>query len=446
MNEKLIKNTTAYIGENFERKDNVDIYIAGNKVKKIGSNLKIKLKDIEIIDGTDFFITPGFINAHFHPTQQLNRALGVGLSHDQQMDLLHATEKIKKSSDKQTMSYLAVLEGLKSGTTCFYSVGSDIEFQMKPYKEIGIRAACTLIPKDIEAKNKKSKVKAQVWNTQERIDTAESLHKKYHSDLIRVHFGVVNVRYASDELILGMQKLAEKYDTYFHMHASEGDIYVSKVKERTGHTPIEHLHKINALNHRVSLAHMTKLTKKEIEYLAKAEAHVVHCPRANSYVAVGICPVMDLMKSGINVCLGSDAAINNNSNEVRGEAHAAFDKISDSHNRADMIDYKTLFQMLTINGAKAMGLEKEIGTIDKGKKADLVMWSKDDTPFIPGFNHLADLIFTEGGNAHTVLIDGKVVLKNYKSTQFSEKSQIAKAREISERYHKAFKEEVTKHL
>ncbi len=446
MSEKLIKNTTVYVGEDFERRDNVDIYIVGNEIKEIGKNLEVKLKDIETIDGTDFFVTPGFVNAHFHPTQQLNRALGVGFSHDQQMDLLHATDKMKKSSDKQIMSYLAVLEGLKSGTTCFYSVGSDIEFQMKPYKEIGIRAACTLTPKDIEAVSKGEKVKAKVWDTQERIDLAESLHKKYHSDLIRVHFGVVNVRYASDKLILGMQELAEKYDVYFHMHASEGDIYVAKVKERTGDTPVEHLHKIGALNKRVSLAHMTKLTKEEIGYLAKSGSHVVHCPRANSYVSVGVCPVIDLINAGVNVCLGSDAAINNNSNEVRGEAHAAFDKISDKYGKADMIDYKTLFKMLTLNGAKAMGLDEKIGTIEEGKKADLVMWSKNDTPFIPGFNHLADLIFTEGGNAHTVLINGDVVLKNYESTRFNEKDLVKKAREISERYYKAFKEEVHEHL
>jgi len=122
MKDKLIKNTTVYTGENFQREDGVDIYIVGSKIKQIGRGLEKKVKNAEIIDGTNFFITPGFINAHFHPTQQLNRALGVGLSHDQQMDLLHATDKIKKSDDKQIMSYLAVLEGLKAGTTCFYSV------------------------------------------------------------------------------------------------------------------------------------------------------------------------------------------------------------------------------------------------------------------------------------------------------------------------------------
>ena len=285
-----------------------------------------------------------------------------------------------------------------------------------------------------------------MWNTDELLKTSEERHIKYHSDLVRVHFGAVNVRYASDKLILGMQALAEKYNVYFHMHAAEGNVYVEKVKERTGHRPVEHLHKIGALNRRVSLAHMTKLNKQEIEYLAKAGAHVVHCPRANSYVAVGICPVKELLDAGVNVALGSDAAINNNSNEVRGEARAAFDKIADKYERADIIDYLSLFRMLTINGAKAMGLEDKIGTIEVGKKADLVLWSKNDLPFIPGFNHLADLIFTESCRAHTVFINGKKILENYTLATMDEEKLKKEAKKIATKYYDAFKEKVSHHL
>ena len=442
--ETIIKNTTAYVGNNFDRFDNVDILIDKDTIKKIDKN--IKAPKAKKIDGKDFFVTPGFVNAHFHPSQQLNRALGVGLSHDQQMDLLHATDRIKRPTDKYWSSYIAILEGLKAGTTCFYSVGSEIETQVKIYNNLGIRAACTLFPKDIIADEKKHNVRAQTWETEERLKTAEKFHKKYHNDLVGVHFGVVNVRYASDKLILGMQKLAEKYNVYFHMHAAEGNIYVQKVKERTGHRPIEHLYKIGALNHRVSLAHMTKLTKKEIEYLSISGAHVVHCPRANSYVAVGICPVKELLEAKVNVALGSDAAINNNSNEVRGDAHAAFDKIADKYEKANLIDYLTLFRMLTFNGAKAMGLEDQIGTIGVGKKADLVLWNKNDLPFIPGFNYLADLIFTDSCRAHTVLIDGRKVLENYKCVTMDENKLKQEAKKIAERYYSLFNKKVSKHL
>jgi 5-methylthioadenosine/S-adenosylhomocysteine deaminase len=161
----LIRNTTAYLGENFDRHDNIDILIEKNKITRIGK--RIQTNNVKIVDGKDFFVTPGFINAHFHPTQQLNRALGVGLSHDEQMDLLHATDKIKRPSDKYWMSYIAILEGLKAGTTCFQFVGSEIESQIPVFEKLGVRGVGVLIPKDLTAKTKKKEVRAKKWDTNE---------------------------------------------------------------------------------------------------------------------------------------------------------------------------------------------------------------------------------------------------------------------------------------
>ena len=432
----LIENTTIYKGDTFERQDDVNLLIEKGKIVDIAS--KLQVDDAQKIDGRNFFITPGFVNSHFHPSQQLNRALGVGLSHDAQMDLLHATDQIKDTQDAYWLSYIAALEGLKAGTTCFYSVGSNIDTQFEVYKTLGVRAACTLIPKDITHNEKTSDVRARIWETKERLKKAEELHKSFHSELVRVHFGVVNVRYASDQLILGMLELAHKYNVFFQMHAAESNEYVENVLKRTGHRPVEHMFKIGALNERVSLAHAVHLNQHEIEYLADSGAHVIHCPRSNSYVGVGVCPVKDLINSNVNVALGSDAAINNNSNEVRGEAHAAYDKMADKYQDAGVLGYLTLFRMLTINGARAMGIEKSIGTIEIGKRADLVLWSKDDLPFIPGFNHIADLIFTDSCRAHTVFIDGQKVLHNYKSTKVDEYELIKRSRAISDKYYSAF--------
>lgn len=434
----LIQDTTAYIGNRFDRKDHIDIFIDNGKIIAIDQNLLVD--GAELIDGKDFFVTPGFVNGHFHPTQQFNRALGVGFSHDQQMDLLHATDQIKKPEDSYWSSCIAILEGLKAGTTCFYSVGSSIETMLEAYNNMGIRAACTLIPKDIVAVEKDQSVRAQTWFTQERLDKAESLYKNYHSDLVRVHFGAVNVRYASDDLILGMLDLANKYNVGYHMHAAESIEYVESVLKRTGHREVEHLFKIGALNERVSIAHAVQLEPFEIDFLSSSKAHVIHCPRSNSYVGVGICPVKELLDAGVNIALGSDAAINNNSNEVRSEARAAHDKIADKYNKANILDYITLFQMLTINGARAMGLESVIGTIENGKQADLVLWSKDDLPFIPGFNHIADLIFTDSCRAHTVLINGERVLHNYVATKVNEEELKRRARDIADNYLAAFEE------
>ncbi len=440
----IIKGTTAFVGPHFIRRDNVDILVEEGRISKIESNLPIS--EAHVIDGANFFVTPGFINGHFHPSQQLNRALAIGVPHADQMDLLHATDKIKESNSKYWLSLVAILEALKAGTTCFYSVGSEIESQIKAYKTMGLRAACTMIPKDIEATDKPSAIRATTWSTADRIHTAEKLHNQYHGDLVRVHFGVCNDRYASDELIKGMVALSEKYKVGFHMHIAEGDAYVNEVIKRTGHRSVEHLDYLHALNPRVSLAHATKLNDHEIGLIAESGASIVHCPRANAYLAVGTCPVSKLLSAGVNICLGSDAATNNNSNEVRGEAKAAYMNLANHHEQADIVDYVTLFQMLTINGARAMGLSHEIGTLDEGKKADFVMWSKNDLPFIPGNNYIADLIFTDSCRAHTVFVNGEKVLDNYRATLIDEDELIVKARELSANYLRSFEKEVKKHL
>jgi 5-methylthioadenosine/S-adenosylhomocysteine deaminase len=441
----VVKKTTAFVGPRYIRRDKVDILIEGDRIVRLDADLPVPAGS-EVIDGSDFFVTPGFINGHFHPSQQLNRGLAVDVTHAEQMDLLHATDRIKQPEDKYWLGLIAILEGLKAGTTCFYSVGSEIQSQIKAYQALGLRAACTMIPKDIEAPEKSADLRPATWSTADRLQFAEEQHKEYHGDLVRVHFGVCNVRFASDQLIKGMIALSEKYDVGFHMHAAEGDDYVNAVLKRTGHRYIEHLYMIGALGPRVSLAHVTKVVPKEIEYLAETDTSVVHCPRANAFLAVGTCPVKDLLEAGVNVAFGSDAATNNNSNEVRMEALAAHNLIASKYERPDIVDYLTLFQMLTQNGATAMGMAKELGTLEVGKKADLVLWSKNDLPFIPGHNYLADLIFTDSCRAHTVIVNGKKVLEKYRAVLLDESALIEKAREISSRYQQIFEERVKKHL
>jgi 5-methylthioadenosine/S-adenosylhomocysteine deaminase len=440
----LIQNTTAYVGPRFLRQDNLDLLIDGDRIALMGHNLSPT--GHELLDGKDFFVTPGLINCHFHPSQQINRGLAVNVDHAKQMDILHATDRIRDAESKTILAQIAMLEGLKAGTTAFYAVGSDIEAQARSFKELGIRAACSMIPKDIEANHKPKELRAKTWQTEDRLNLAEKLFEQFHSDLVRIHFGACNVRYASGALILGMVKLAEKHNVGYHMHVAEGNEYVNEVIKRTGERSVEHLHSIGALSPRVSLAHATKINDAEIGFLAKTGATIVHCPRANAYNAVGNCPVSKLLDAKVNVALGSDAAINNNSNEVRGEARVAFHNMSVLYERADIISFQTLFAMLTLNGARALCMENELGMIAEGQKADLVLWNKNDLPFIPGHNYLADLIFTESGSAHTILINGKKVLQNYRSTMVDEDALKIKARQASERHRTLFEQEVQKHI
>ncbi len=432
---RAISNTTVYSGADFRKEDRVDLVWEDGIITAVAPGAAAGC--IEVVPGEDFFVTPGFVNAHFHPTQQLNRGLGVGMTHDQQMDLLHMTDSLKNTAEKERLSQLAVLEGLKSGTTCFQVAASDIETQVSVFSSLAVRCALALLPKDLENSEKAENVRARVWKTDERLKTAERLYNSFHSPMCRIHFGACNVRYCSDAMILGMLELAQKYGVGFHMHAAEDEGYVQAVLARTGHRPVEHLHRIGALNSRMSIAHAVKLAPQEIEFLAEANAHVVHCPRSNAYLGVGCCPVVALRDAGVNIALGSDAAINNNSNEVRPEAAAAFFGLSREYQRVDLLSLVELFRMLTVNGARAINAADDFGTLEPGKQADLVLWCKNDIPFIPGHDYLADLIFTDSCRAHSVYIAGNPVLRGYRLVTMDEDELIHDARAISELYSRA---------
>lgn len=427
----VVKNAVVFAGGAFDQLHECDIAIADGRIAHIGS---VQEPSRIVVNGTDQFVTPGFVNAHFHPSQQLNRAISVAHGHDHHMDLLHSSDRVKSEAQTTDLAYIAFLEALRSGTTAFQCVGSNIEVFMPCIEKMGLRACCVPILKDISDHTKGASVRAISHDTEECLQRSENLFDRYHSDLVRVHFGVVNVRYASDDLILGMKELSDRHTVGFHMHAAESTEYVEAVIDRTSRRPIEHLHSLNVLGSQVSLAHCVHLVPEEIEILAQTGTHVTHCPRANSYLGVGCCPVLDLLRARVNVALGTDAAINNNSNEVRAEARAARDKLADQYGHDGLIDHTSLFRMLTTAGAKALGLEDRIGSIEVGKRADMVLWKRTDLPFVPGFNLLSDLLFTDSCRAHSVIIDGRIVMANYKCQLVDEDAIIAQAIRAAHEY------------
>ncbi|MCP5364620.1 MAG: amidohydrolase family protein [Hyphomicrobiales bacterium] len=414
----IIRGCTALLADDFKRADNVDLLIADGVIRAIGPVPDIP--SLEIIDGRDFFVTPGFVNAHFHPSQHINRGLAFGGDFDRHMDLLHAASKQRGPRETYLFSLLAILEGLKAGTTSFYAVGSEIAEPARAFSTMGVRAACAHIPKDLSNHRSSTRVVPKTWETRGSLADAERIHHAFRSDVLRVDFGVANIRYASDALITGMMALARRYETGFHTHAAESAGYQHEVVERTGHREVEHLNALGVLGPRTVLAHAIHVNEREREMLAETGTHVVHCPRANAFLGVGMCPVKAYRTLGINVALGTDAAINNTSNEVRGEAQAAYHKLADQTGDPGIIDEISLFRMLTLNGARAMGLQEQTGSIEIGTAADLVLWRKDEQPFIPGHNLLNDLIFADGCRAHTVLVSGETVLANYRSTRIDE--------------------------
>jgi cytosine/adenosine deaminase-related metal-dependent hydrolase len=211
-----------------------------------------------------------------------------------------------------------------------------------------------------------------------------------------------------------LQRKAFQHHTRLNAHAAEHrqglEAYQQQYQDRT----ITYMHKIGFLSDQLTLVHMTQLNEEEIGYLAQAGTSIAHCPVANAKLADGICPVPQLQKAGINVALGSDASINNNTNHLLNEAYFAGLLHSVHNMQPELLPPRELFRMLTINGAKAMGLERETGTLEVGKKADIALFDLESDAFTPCYDPFSNLIYNAPDvRAHSVMVDGKWVLKNY---------------------------------
>lgn len=445
----LVKNATVKLGSGLQSgfEEGVSLLISEGKINqvqrfKIGEATRTDLSkirdssDLKVIDGSGYIVTPGFVNAHIHPHEGYGRGIGQGLGQDALMDLIHTANKHIDPQGKYLFALQSLIEGLRAGTTTFQMVGGDPEPMHRAAKDLGLRSVSVMMPKDIAASEEHESVRAQAWDTDERLAAAATFHEQNHSELNRVHFGVVNVRYASDALMQGMFSHAEHYDVNYHQHASEGKLYVDFTLARTGMRPLEKLQELGLLQSRTSLTHVTQLTSAEIAAIVESGTQVVHCPRSNSYLGVGTAPVAELKENRVNIALGTDASLNNNSNEIRTEAaHAFFAQAARTENPA-VLTSEELFSMLTINGAQVLGLEEAVGKIAPGYQADLALWDKSASQFKPGFDLTTDFIFTDSLQAERVFVAGEEIYNKKRPLKLDYAAFSAEFNELISRYTK----------
>ena len=428
----VIKNALIIYG--YEQKlIRADLKIESNIISEIG---KINDTSDKVIDGTNFLISPGLVNSHIHLSQTLNKGVADDRSVNELLHILHSLDYVKTSEDRYWPSLLAALEAVKTGTTSLYCVGSNINYDVKAIQKIGLRAAITPVPKDDWQGPGQQPQKKKLKEIKKYF---EYTYKNFNSDMIHIHFGTAAVRSASDDLLLTIKEYAEKFNTRIHMHCSEG-VAVNDVIRVRHMTPIQFLAKIGFLSDRVTLAHMTNLTKEDIKLVAKYKVNVVHCPVSNIKTNAGLAPVLEMQKLGINVALGTDASINNNTNNILNEMYhcTMYHKLDKSD--PTVLPAKQVFRMATINGAKAMGIN-DMGIIEEGKKADLAFYNMKSFAFIPFYgNSFSNLVYNAPNiKAHSVMVDGKFILKNYKLLTIDEEEVKEKVMQLSKKVYDALK-------
>jgi 5-methylthioadenosine/S-adenosylhomocysteine deaminase len=374
-------------------------------------------------------LIPGLINAHTHAAMNLFRGLADDLP---LMDWLNnhiwpAETKWVNPDFVKDGTELAVAEMIRSGTTCFNDMYFFPDQTAEVCSHVGMRVVVGLILIDFPT--------AWAKDADDYIFKGEQVHDKYkHDSLVNTAFAPHAPYTVSDEPLKRINVIAEELDIPIHMHIHETAFEVEQSIELHGKRPLQRLSELGLLSPRMLAVHMTQLEKEEIKELAKLSVSVVHCAESNLKLASGFCPVGDLVKAGVNVCIGTDSAASNNDLDMLGEMRTAALLAKGVANDSTCLDAHTTLKMATLNGAKALGLNDSIGSLKKGKQADIVAINIDQLETAPLYDPVSQIVYSSNRQqVSDVWVAGKQLLKDRELTNMEYSKLMEKAKEWEEK-------------
>ena len=404
-----------------------DLLIKDDLIYKIDEEIAQDNVD-KIIDAKDKILLPGFVNTHTHLSMALFRGLADDLSLDEWLnDNIWPMEANLNEYYCYIGALLGAVELIKSGTTTFSDMYFYMEDVAKAVEESGIRAVLSYGMIDFGDEEKR---KAE-------IEKNMNLFKNCHNTAdgrIKVFFGPHSPYTASEELLKEVRKLADENSMKIHIHVSETQKEIDDVSAEKGLRPFEYLDSIGFLGPDVVCAHSVWLSDEEIEIIKKNDVKISHNPCSNMKLASGIAPVSRLLENDICVAIGTDGASSNNNLDIIEEL-----KTASLLQKVSTLDSKVLtsdeaIAMGTINGARALGLDDEIGTVEVGKKADLILIDTNNANMVPDSSKLSSNVIysANGSNVDTTICNGQILMENKKLTMLDEQEIYKKARKAIE--------------
>ena len=339
-----------------------DVYIEDDRIVEIG---KIDHEaDLEA-DATGKIVMPGLINTHCHIAMSIMRGIADDVSFDEFLSRMFKYDANRTREDVFHGSMLGAVEMILSGTTSFVDLYYYEDEIAKAVQQAGLRGFLAWAVLDKE------------FTTQEGepLQNCENFIKEWQGNpTIEPLVGLQGCYVCSEETFLASQALAQKYNTLSHFHLAETRQEIDGHKEKTGKHIIQDLSDIGFLDDKVLAAHTVWADDKEIDILAKSGMNVSHCPVSNAKLSVGqVAPVPKMLEKGINVSLGTDGCVSNNSQNLFADMKftALIHKVA--NNDPAIMPAQTVLDLATINGAKALGKGEELGSIEVGKKADIIL-------------------------------------------------------------------------
>lgn len=399
-----------------------DLYVEGNRIVSIDEEPK-GFQAEKIIEGKDRLAIPGLINCHTHSYMSFMRNVADDLSF---MDWLFGTiDPIEqKMTDEDTYwgACLAIIEMMKSGTTCFNDMQMNIHQTTRAVKESGMRA---VICRGLVGCGDDEGGQMRLRQAFEERDAAR--------DCDRLSFMLgPHAPYTCDEGYMRIvSEEAKKNHMRIHVHLSESESEIQQIKEKYGCSPIEMAERNGLFDVPAIAAHCVQITESDMEILKTKGVSVVTNPASNMKLGNGFAPVPEMLEKGINVCIGTDGAASNNSLNLFHEMSLLALIHKGVKRTPQCISAAQNFRIATINGAKALGLSEEIGSLEVGKKADIAILNLNTPSLTPRNNLLAGLSYSANGSeVETVIIDGKITMENRRVLTMDEEVVYERVNEI----------------
>ena len=419
--------TNAYVLDMVGETPNIqkcDILINENIIEKIDKDIQIE-EDCEKINAKNMLIMPGLVNTHTHAAMSIFR----GYKADKKLmdwleEAIFPVEDKLEPDDIYWNSYLSFLEMIKSGTTTCNDMYFGMEKSVEALEATGMRAVVGWSITD-EAINGK-------------LEKTREFAKKYNKDgsRIKIYVAPNAADCCSPETIELCVNTAKELNTGIHIHLAETMEEDELIKDRYAKSSTQYLEDLGVFDVPVVLANGIYISDEDIENLKqhKDRVGIAHNPISNCKLSSGICDVVKLKKNGITVGLGTDGIGSTTTLDMFEEMKTAAYLQKVHAKEPAIISAYDILKMATIEGAKVLGLDKEIGTIEVGKKADIIFIKTDKIHLCPENDVCANIVYSaNGADVEKVMIDGKIVMQNRKMTNLDEKEVMRKVKKIAKR-------------
>jgi 5-methylthioadenosine/S-adenosylhomocysteine deaminase len=406
------------------------VVISDRRIVDVGktSDLAGKYRADKVIDAKNHLVTPGLFNNHCHNSFYLTR----GLFDDGGLMSAWATkgwsgfsypfEGTMTKADAKAGALASFVEQIKSGVTCFADIGAyhnHMDGVAEAMREIGMRGSITRSSRD--KTDPTSPVPDDMLeSTKQTVSKTEKLYRDWNgkeNDLIRVWFAIRFHQNCSDELLLKQKELADKYHVGMNAHG-DGSLR----PDGTGN--VQRFHKLGILGENLMISHIGHVTGPEIRLLKASNTKICHCPQASAKALLqNIKPgkFIEMVKAGLTISIGVDSVNEGNSTDMLRVAYFSALAHMECFPKTTNITAHRLMEFLTINGAKALLWDDELGSIEKGKTADISIYSMKSMEWHPHVDPVAALIYAANGSStSTVIINGKPVMENRKMVNVDE--------------------------